>query len=129
MIDFDRAISLNPGNEMPYVGRAQAYERDRNYASARADLSRAIEINPLNLAAWEHRGILSYVEGKYKDAVKDLSRAIELDPNNPRALSFRGNAYAALNEIRKGAGRLYESHRSEPKGVPESAWKGVYLEK
>ncbi len=101
MIDFERAISLNPGNEMPYIGRALAYERDRDYASARADFSRAIGINPQNQAAWEHRGILSYVEGKYKDAVNDLSRATELDPKNPRALSFRGNTYAALNESEK----------------------------
>lgn len=80
IVDFSRAISINPSNGGYFLIRANAKERKRDYAGAIADYTKAIEISPKFADAYQGRGLAKQKNGDTKGAAADLARAKQLTP-------------------------------------------------
>lgn len=80
LMDFNRAIELDPSRADGYLGRADVLNAKKQYHEALLDYHRAIEINPGFAKAYVNRGIAySHLE-RYKEAIADYEKALALDP-------------------------------------------------
>ncbi|RKU20572.1 hypothetical protein C6503_05795 [Candidatus Poribacteria bacterium] len=116
VVDFDKAIELNPAYVRAYYerGRVQAYLG--NYDSAIASCTQVIEIDPDAPDAYYLRGsVKARLGGDYADAIVDLDKAIELDAQHADAYSNRGSVKFKLGESEAARGNakavqlLYEA--------------------
>lgn len=78
MLDFNRAIDLNPKNAYMYFDRGNLYARQKEYGKAIDDFTSAINLD-LNLAeAYYNRGLARIYSNNKIDGINDLSKAGEL---------------------------------------------------
>ena len=99
VIDFDKAIELNPAYLRAYYerGRSQAYLDD--YDGAIVSCTQIIEIDPDAPDAYFLRGsVKARLRGDYAAAILDLDKAIELDAQHAYAYSNRGGVKFRLGE-------------------------------
>jgi tetratricopeptide (TPR) repeat protein len=92
LLDFDRAIDLNPGDANAYYKRANVHFDMGNYEMALADYSTAIELNPNYSDAYFNRGLAHTDMGNLQAAITDFSSVLQLNPNDPDAYYHRGLA-------------------------------------
>jgi tetratricopeptide (TPR) repeat protein len=81
LVDYDRAIALDPGHAFAYNNRGNARSAQGDLEGAIADYDRAIDIDPDDALAYYNRGLARYAQGDLKGAIADHTRAIELDPD------------------------------------------------
>ena len=83
IMQFDRALELEPDYSDAYHGRGRAYYDKGDYWSAIADYTRAIELNSGLVRAYLDRGIAYRRCGNEAQALADFKRCIELssDPS------------------------------------------------
>ena len=101
IVDYDKAIELDPKNAITYRSRGYAYYRIGIYDKAIADYDKAIELDPEDAATYHNRGDIYREKGEYDKAIADYSKVIELDPENATVYIDRGNAYAEKGEYDK----------------------------
>ncbi len=78
IIDFDKAIDLNPSYAEAYNSRGSAYFEVGDFGQAIADYNRAIEMNPDFGGAYANRGLAYANLGDVDQAIADLEKAISL---------------------------------------------------
>jgi tetratricopeptide (TPR) repeat protein len=98
ILDYDEAISLNPNNPDPYVGRANAlYDRGEIIKSA-ADYDKAIQLNQKETAAYVGRADIRFYLREYELALEDLNKSLDLTPNIASCHLKRGAVYGLLGK-------------------------------
>jgi tetratricopeptide (TPR) repeat protein/CHAT domain-containing protein len=103
VVDFSRAIEINPWDAVYYYNRGKSYYNKRDYADAAGDLERALQINP-DKDAWYHELALSYFHAEdYDNAIEAYSIALEKKPGNDVLYSNRGDSYYNLNDYANAA--------------------------
>ena len=115
LVDFDKAIELNPEYVRAYYerGRAQAYLGD--YDSAIASLTQVIKMDSEDADVYYVRGNVKAHLDEYADAIVDLDKAIALDDHHANAYSNRGGVKYGLGESESARGNaekaqsLYEA--------------------
>jgi tetratricopeptide (TPR) repeat protein len=78
--DMDKALKIDPGQQLHYVMRGWAYNGLGNYQQALTDLNAAIKLNSDDKYAYIHRGWAFNGLGNYEQAENDLNLALNLDP-------------------------------------------------
>ncbi len=115
IVDFDKAIELNPEYLRAYYerGRAQFYLGDPD--SAIASCTQVIKMDPDEADAYYGRGTIKASLGDYAAAIVDLDKTIELDAQHAEAYSNRGAVKLGLGKSEDALGnteaaqRLYEA--------------------
>ena len=90
LIDYSKAIELNPRSFLAFLNRAFARKQKGDLDGAIADLSKALEINPEDSDGWLERGILRGAKSDLDGALADYAKTIELNPRNAKAYANRG---------------------------------------
>ena len=75
------------------VSRGRAYDDQKDWDKAIADLGRAVELDPKDANAVYNLGVVYEHEGDGDRAITDYTRAMALDPKDPEAYFARGNVY------------------------------------
>ncbi len=97
IIDFDKAIELNPNNAGAWALRGKAKVNLQKYEEVIVDFDKAIELNPSIIAeAWALRGGAKINLQRYEEAIADFDKAIELNPNLALVWMLRGVAKGNL---------------------------------
>jgi len=99
--DFNKAISLNPSNELLvelFLNLGAAELRLEAYDAAIKDYDKALEISPRNPSVYNYRGYANYKIGNFVDAINDYNNAIDLDPNNAASYYNRGMAFIKTSD-------------------------------
>jgi tetratricopeptide (TPR) repeat protein/S1-C subfamily serine protease len=96
IIDFDRAIAINPKLARAYKNRGAAKLGLGNNQDAIIDFDRAIAINPKLARAYNNRGAAKLGLGNNQDAIIDFDRAIAINPELALAYYNRGTAKLGL---------------------------------
>ncbi|RLC06754.1 MAG: hypothetical protein DRH90_02390 [Deltaproteobacteria bacterium] len=102
MVDFNRAIKLDPSRADGYLGRADVFNAMKQYDEALVDYHRALEINPGFAQAYANRGIAYSHIGQYKEAIEDYEKALELDPKIDNPPSFINRLFSNEPNTDKG---------------------------
>ncbi|MCK4956888.1 MAG: tetratricopeptide repeat protein, partial [Candidatus Cloacimonetes bacterium] len=90
IIDYNRAIELNPNHADIYLNRGVAKGEMKEYIEAIEDYTEAINLKPDDYKAYYNRGLTKNKIGDHKDAISDYSKAIELKPDDHEAYCNRG---------------------------------------
>ena len=109
IIEFDRAIQLNPDFAEVYKQRGLAYicmswnpekeQGSKNYNDlAISDFTKYIRLNPGDVEGYILRAGL-YGRGDFESALRDYNQAIRLEPNNAKVYKEHGSAYWMNGDI------------------------------
>lgn len=79
IVEYDKAIMINPNFGMAYRTRGTAYYKKQQYDKAIADCNKAIEMNPRYATAYFGRGKAYQRKGQYDRAIADYNKAIEIN--------------------------------------------------
>jgi tetratricopeptide (TPR) repeat protein len=93
---FERAVTLEPNYFEAWNGKADAFNRAKDYQDALAASDQTLLINPYFVKGWINRGYILYNLGRYDDELKAYDRAIEIEPASTDAWFNRGYALAAM---------------------------------
>ncbi len=96
LVDYNQALTFNPGYINAYSGRGETYHLMKRYEDALADFDRAITIDGRYTRAIVCRGQVYQDMKRYEDALVDFNRAIALNSKYTWALTCRGRAYRAM---------------------------------
>ena len=77
IIQFSKAIELDPNYAEGHQGRGEAYFRKKHLDDALSDLNTAVELSPLLVDARYYRGLVYFEKEQYENAIKDFNAAIE----------------------------------------------------
>uniref|UniRef100_A0A8C3YDX3 Tetratricopeptide repeat domain 6 n=1 Tax=Catagonus wagneri TaxID=51154 RepID=A0A8C3YDX3_9CETA len=100
ILDFNRAIDLDPKHYQAYLSRVAFYGLKGRYSKAILNCNEAIKIYPQSVRAYIYRGVLKYYNKTYKLAITDLTTAINMDKNSYVAFYNRALCYTKINELR-----------------------------
>jgi tetratricopeptide (TPR) repeat protein len=121
IVDFTRAIELNPKDDAPYYNRAQAKRLKKDAAGAIADYTRAIELGSANPAAYNNRGNARAENNDRDGAIADYTRAIELKPDYARAYYNRAVAKQVKGDATGAKADFKTAEKLDPELVGEES--------
>lgn len=114
MIDYNRAIELDPHYAEAYNNRSTAHLMMGNFAQAVTDSGRAIHYASDFVAAYVNRGIAYTGLRDYNQAHGDYARALELDPDNVYAYFNRGNTFVWMGKHEEAVGDYNQAIALDP---------------
>lgn len=114
LLDYDKAVELDPNNVYAWANRAITRVQAGNLAGARSDLDKAEAIDSAFIQNWIGRGMLADVERRPRDAVEAYTRALEQEPDNSYAIKHRAAAYSSLGDTQKALADLTSIVENSP---------------
>src|SRR5438093_170974 len=87
---FDRAVDIDPGNEVAWNNRGIVLEALGRPEEALRSHNRAIRLRPGYLDAWCNKGIVLMHMGRADRAVECFDTVLRADPHHPAALMNKG---------------------------------------
>jgi tetratricopeptide (TPR) repeat protein len=122
---------IDAGYTPAWLGRAEVYERVRDYENALEDYNNALQNNPNSLVARNNRGIVLTIIGDYTTAGADFDRVLSIDANymagyNNRSIIYTlvgdyTNALAMIDEGLRRAGAAAALAEARREDRPENA--------
>ncbi len=116
ILDFDKALEINPSLYESYKFRGSLHGVMKQYDKSVADLSKYLEQYPDDAEQYYNRGLSLLNLSRPQDAIADFNKTLELNPDFYRAYRSRGNAYKSIGEIAKGDADLAEWERRQGQG-------------
>ncbi|XP_052040667.1 tetratricopeptide repeat protein 6 isoform X1 [Apodemus sylvaticus] len=98
ILDFNRALTLNPKHYQAYLSRVAYYGLKGRYSKAILNCNEAIRLYPESVRAYICRGVLKYYNRNYKLGIIDLSTAVNMDKNSYTAFYNRALCYTKIGE-------------------------------
>ncbi|XP_075049738.1 tetratricopeptide repeat protein 6 [Mixophyes fleayi] len=93
LLDFNKALEINPEHLQAYLCRAAFYGFRKRYSKAIMNCNAAVKVQPNSVRAYLYRGALKYYIKAYKLSIQDLTKATELDPSCSLVYYNRGVCY------------------------------------
>lgn len=99
---FDKALAIEPDNDMVWVLRGSLLDDLGRYADSLISYDKALAIKPDYSVAWCGRGIALRKLGRYTDAVASFDRALHFNPTYADAKKHREQAAREEDTKRTG---------------------------
>jgi len=115
LMDFSRAIEMNPRYADAYVSRGKTYVAKNDSDLAISDFGAAIRLDPRNVQAYNSRGDLLRAKGDNDRAIADFSDAIRLDARNNFAYRNRGFVYGVKGDDDRAIADYGDAIRIDPR--------------
>jgi tetratricopeptide (TPR) repeat protein len=101
IMDFNKALKINPRDAHAYHNRGRAYEEKGQYDQAILSFDKVLEINPRYVDAYFNRGLVYHAKGQYDQAVSDYTKALEINSGDAGTYYARGFTYYFKKEYEK----------------------------
>ena len=125
MIDFNKALDLDPDYVEAYTNRCTAHLLMRNYGQALVDANRSIAEAPDFVASYVNRGIAHTGLRRYVAALNDYLQAMELDPLNVYAHYNKGNTCIWMENYQDAIEAFTKTIELDPEFVAAYTNRGV----
>lgn len=97
--EYDRALSLAPGNAVVVFQFARHAARMGRSEAALAAARRSVVLDPLNVLSYQGLGDVLLYAHRYNEAIVAYSDAIAVDPAPPESYARRGYSYYLLGDL------------------------------
>lgn len=101
ILDYDKAILVEPYDADYYGSRAFAQSWINKDAEAIRDYGKAIELDPNNYKNYNSRGFVYCIAKEYANAIRDYNKAIELKSDESDNFRGRGYVFKTMKEYGK----------------------------
>lgn len=118
LLDFDRALSLNPRNVQALINRGLVYFQQDRYDLAIDDDNTVLLLAPNNVDAFNNRGLCYYNQGQYDLAIADFNQEVRAMPNAYLGYYNRGRANARKGQRDLAIADFSEALRIKPDFSP-----------
>lgn len=98
LLDYDRAVELDPGDVWGWANRAVVRVQTGDLEGAKTDLDKAESLDPGFFQNFIGRGMLADRENRPQDAIAAYTKALQREPKNRPALEHRAAAYTKLKD-------------------------------
>lgn len=98
LLDYNKALTLNPRNFEAYIFRGQLARAARNFSRANADFTAAISLAPDSVQVYFYRAMARIGLGAFEEAIEDLTTVINSKTPFDEAFAQRAACYAALGQ-------------------------------
>jgi tetratricopeptide (TPR) repeat protein len=98
LMEFQRAIEINPNLTTAYMGMADIYRMDHDYSNAEVRYSRAAQLEPRNFDAQFYHGLMLHLLDRVTEAIQSYLRALAVRPDDFRTNLNLATAYYQLDE-------------------------------
>jgi tetratricopeptide (TPR) repeat protein len=99
ILDYDKAIKLDPDLKQVYNRRGLAKFYLNNFPAAIIDYDKAIALDDKFVEAYYNKGLANYGRRNYRSCIVDFDKVIELDEKDADAHFMRGVAKTFTPEI------------------------------
>eukprot|EP00192_Tetraselmis_astigmatica_P004304 CAMPEP_0117655318 /NCGR_PEP_ID=MMETSP0804-20121206/4216_1 /TAXON_ID=1074897 /ORGANISM="Tetraselmis astigmatica, Strain CCMP880" /LENGTH=493 /DNA_ID=CAMNT_0005461663 /DNA_START=74 /DNA_END=1555 /DNA_ORIENTATION=- len=103
VVNYTKAINLDPTNAVYYSNRAFAHIRLENFGSAIADATKSLDIDPTYIKGYYRRGDAKFALGHVKDSLQDFKKAARVAPRDPDLRRKLALCDKAVKELRFAA--------------------------
>ena len=125
IIDYTKAIALDPNFAEAYNNRSTAHLVMGNYGQAVVDCDRALALAPEFVAAYVNRGIAYTGLRDYDQALADYATALDLTPGNIYAFYNRANTYLWMSRYQEAVTDYGQTIALKADFVPSYVNRGV----
>ncbi|MFH1397592.1 MAG: tetratricopeptide repeat protein [Candidatus Omnitrophota bacterium] len=132
ILDYSKAIELDPIYTSVYERRGLLYEKEGNYDQAILDYTKGIEISPTNdnfqvsFQLW--RGRAYFHKGDYDKAISDYTKVIEFcTKNTPACYMIDSAVYLSRGEAYAAKGNYDQAILDYTKGIEISSTTAPFL--
>jgi serine/threonine-protein kinase len=109
VVEFRRAVELEPGNESAAIGWASALEHQGAIDDADAAYQRVIDSHPQSYFAYNNMGAFYYRRSEYEKAIHIFKKVTELAPENYAGYVNLGGTYNDLGRFLEAIAPLKKS--------------------
>lgn len=127
IVDFSKALELDPGNPAAYSNRGLAYVHQSDYARAIADFDAALDLDPELFECLVNRGLAHDEQSSYPLAVADFNNALRLRPAFAPAYYGRGLTYSHTGDYEKAASDFDRAAQLSP-ALARNGDRSAYLQ-
>ncbi len=106
IVDYDRAIQLDPADPESHYERALAYAQTGRGSPALADLEQTLRLKPDHVQALMLRGMIRVATGDEAAGSQDFAAARRLAPENPDLLLEAAHALAEAGKLDQAIAQL-----------------------
>mgnify|MGYP001300888446 CR=1 FL=1 len=114
IIEYNRAIQINPNNAHAYVNLGVTYAMKRDQAKSITNYNQAIQINPNNAHAYHMRGLYYKKVGSITQAINDLNRSLQIDQTDARAFLSLGSFYDEIKDFKQALDNYKQALEIDP---------------
>jgi tetratricopeptide (TPR) repeat protein len=129
VLEFEKAIKLEPKNVLAYRSLAAAYASLDRTQDAEATYQRAIAMKPDYWGGYYEFGKYYYARGDYEKAVTQFDRVVDLAPDNKYGYLNLGVCYFRLGIMDKAREEFEQSNAVEPNFRAYSFLGAIYYMK
>lgn len=127
LLEFERAISINPELAPAWVGSAAIYHERGDFGEAERRFRKATEIDDKSFEAWSGHGLALQMLSRLSEAVISYLRALEIRPDDFEANKNLALAYLQMGEPGEGlvyARRAVQAHPQD--GIARANLGAIY---
>jgi tetratricopeptide (TPR) repeat protein len=125
--DCDRAIAIDPKDDIAWADRGMANVSLHHDDLAKKDFARASALNPRNAVIFRGGGLMALNAKHYAEAIDAFTKSLELQPENPFALLRRAEAYSSSGMDNKALEDYSEAIKLQPGVIPAYTAKAKIL--
>ncbi len=96
---YEKAIDIDPNNDMAYFRLALSYNYNGNYDKAIAVFNKEIELYPENYNIYDVQSMSYENKGDFDNAIANSNKALQLNPDDEYAYNNRGTAYLSKGDV------------------------------
>jgi tetratricopeptide (TPR) repeat protein len=126
---YDKALAIDPNNEVALYGKGSALNYKGNYAEAILYFDKALAIDPNDKEALNNKGYSLFSQGNYAEAITYYDKALAIDPNFIIALIGKGNALYGQGKYAEAITYYDKALAIDPNNKDYLQWKQNALSK
>jgi tetratricopeptide (TPR) repeat protein len=124
ILDYNKAIGLNPNFEKSYYALTKTYIRNNEIDNALQNAERSVQKFPTSPEAYEARSLAYYSKGDLPAAINDLSKLETLIENHEQVLLTRGLYYFEYNQYQNAKSDFTRLIALAPNNYQAVYWRG-----
>ncbi len=127
IVEYTKAIEINPFFVKAYLERASAKQELSDYLGAIQDYSKVIDLNSQNEIALSNRGLIrsSRKIHDYIGAISDFTKLIEINPYKSSNYFDRGDAKYKMHDYRGAIIDFSSVIKLDPKNAEAYSLRGI----
>ena len=114
ILDFNKALDVDPKYKKAYYNRANVYLEVKNYHLAILDYNNTLKIDPSDTSAYYMRGMAHYSGGNYISAIEDFKTTLLLNPDDGMSALYLISLFIRTGQYSEA--NLYYARFSQKKG-------------